>query len=265
LFSGQLSGSSVCLCSLSLWLPGFEVMALSSVMPIEVELDPIPTDLLGDNIARGLLDLMEKGELCDVEFVIGDESFLAHRCVLASASTCFRESLQLPATSDTALGQRWKLPLDADLRPAAVRLMLDCIYGAFIGPGASDGISAKQFDAATDAVNRDVLRLAQRFQLPRLEGHAACWLARNLTTANVVQRLTMCEEFRLSAVRAQILAHLMASPAALLQVAKSPEVAGTPLVLQDLLVQVLTVLEYDTASEESAKPPSQKKARKAGA
>mmetsp|Transcript_82263 Transcript_82263/g.158918 ORF Transcript_82263/g.158918 Transcript_82263/m.158918 type:complete len:322 (-) Transcript_82263:117-1082(-) len=90
----------------------------------------------------------------------------------------------------------------------------------------------------SDLVNKDVLMLARHFGMPRLHEHAARWLVKDLTTANVVDRLATCEEFGLGLLHDKIVEQLTANPAELTVVSTSPELMRHPRILQDLLVQV---------------------------
>lgn len=192
----------------------------------------------------GLRDLWEKNELCDVELVAGGQTFQAHRLVLAAVSGPFAECLarlgaemgSVPAASlaGTAKGNL-VMRLDDIAHPEAVQAMLDCIYGPRSGAPCV-------YHPSSHDVNRDVLRLAQRFQISQLLDQASCWLADNLSTSNVLQRLSACEEFGLVGVREKIFEQLTANPNALFVLAKDPEIVKMPVVLQDLLVRVLQLL-----------------------
>merc|ERR1719221_1132989 len=103
--------------------------------------------------------------------------------------------------------------------PEAVQAMLDCIYGPPAGAAGT-----KAYSPASEDANRDVLRLAQRFQISQLQHQASRWLTSNLSTTNVLQRLLACEEFALSDVRDKILEQFIANPNALFALANDPEI-----------------------------------------
>merc|ERR1719476_110410 len=109
--------------------------------------------------------------------------------------------------------------------------MLGYIYGA--GTNGS-----WEYKPSSAEVNKDILRLARSFDLMHLHEHAARWLAKGLTTANVVERLVTCEEFGLGLLREKIIEQLTANPAELMIVSSSVEIMKHPRILQDLLVQV---------------------------
>jgi len=116
----------------------------------------------------------------------------------------------------------------------SVRIMLDYMY--------SVGTSSQwEYDPSSLEVNRDVLRLAQHFNLPHLHEYAARWLAKGLATSNVVSRLVICEDLGLSLLRDKIIEQLTAHPTALTMVCTSPEIMQHPKILQDLLIQVASV------------------------
>jgi len=94
------------------------------------------------------------------------------------------------------------------------------------------------YTPTSDLVNKDVLRLARHFDMPRLHEHAARWLVKDLTTANVVDRLATCEEFGLRMLHDKIVEQLTANPTELTIVSCSPELTRHPRILQDILVQV---------------------------
>jgi len=233
---------------------------------LKVNLGPMPADEQCGGMIEGLRLLLEKGELCDVILVAGGQSFYAHRSVLASVSRSFHELLmRLGSTGGLPGGLDAKpllLRLDEVSHPVAVQAMLDCIYGPFAGP-------PREYGPQTEEANRDVLRLAQRFQLAQLKDQAARWLAVGLTTANVLERLSICEEFGLTDVREKVLEQLIANPdGALFVLAKDPEIRNVPTVLQDLLVRILGLLgageqiNCPKSSSSGGKSQQSKQARK---
>merc|ERR1719183_1297090 len=109
--------------------------------------------------------------------------------------------------------------------------MLDYIYQ--VGTGCEWGYSPSSLE-----VNKEVLQLAHHFELKHLHEHAARWLTRGLTTKNLVERLVICEEFKLGMLREKLIEQLTSNPGELSLVCRSTEVLAHPTILQDLLVQV---------------------------
>jgi len=224
----------------------------------------MPPDDHSGGIVGGLRLLLEKSELCDIILIAGGQSFLAHRAVLAAVSASFHECLMHVGSSEGTSGlaggtdsQSLVLKLDDICHPEAVQAMLDCIYGPCAG-------APLEYNPSTEDANRDVLRLAQRFQVSQLEDQASQWLIKGLSTANVLERLVTCEEFGLVEVREKILEQLTQNPEALFVLAKDPEVTKVPAVLQDLLVRVLKLLGCESNLQRINKSHS-KPSRRAGA
>merc|ERR1719161_68526 len=118
-----------------------------------------------------------------------------------------------------------------------------------------DGNVWKDYSPASQEITRDVLRLAQSFQLPELTSRATMWLAKDITTGNVVERLAMCSDFGLEVLHAKIMEQLTLNRQALVEVAHSSQITKHPELMQAMLKQA-SVQGLDL--EESAK----KKARK---
>lgn len=235
-------------------------------MELKVDLGPMPKDEYRGGVIEGLRALLEKSELCDVVLIVGGQSFLAHRAVLAAVSSSFRECLTHLGSDEGLSGgadpKSLVLKLDDITHAEAVRAMLDCIYGPSVGP-------PKEYAPSTEDANRDVLRLAQRFNISQLQDLASRWLARGLSTANVLERLVACEEFGLVEVREEILEQLTANPDALFVLAKDPEITKVPSVLQDLLVRILKLLGCTESKPQAVtvgqqKPPEGKAGKRAG-
>jgi len=219
---------------------------MAAPMDLCIDLGPMPEDAHAGLLMEGLRGLWEKSELCDVELIAGGQTFLAHRPVLAAVSPSFRECLmRLSTVQDVSAGAKKILTLKlGDItHPEAVQAMLNCIYGPLTAPNAP-----RSYNPTNEEANRDVLRLAQRFQITQLLAEASRWLTSNLSTANVLQRLVACEEFGLADVRDKILDQITANPTALYVLAKDPEVVKAPSVLQELLVRVLKLLGCDSAT-----------------
>lgn len=212
-------------------------------MELEVDLGPMPSENNRGSLLSGLRGLLDRRELCDVALVAAGEVFPAHRAVLAASSKAFRE--RLPKLGSTGCvkdaGGLPALRLDDVTHPEAVQALLNCVYGADVQEG-DDGVTEYKYSPSSEEANRDVLRLARDFGLMALEDQAARWLARGLTTSNVLRRLAACEEFGLKEVKEKILEQLTANTDALYELVSDPAVIQVPGVLQDLLLRMLHLL-----------------------
>lgn len=244
----------------------------AAAMDLKVDLGPMPVDALSGGATDGgaLRTLLDRNEFCDVILVAGGKEFCAHSLVLAAVSAGFHQQIQqeyvkgvcgfVPGLDRPPM----KIHLNNVSHPEAVQDMLDCIYG----PVSTE---SHQPHSKTESANRDVLQLAQAYQIPPLQSQASIWLSQNLSTQNVLSRLAICEEFSLHEVREKILEQLIADPVALPMLARDPEVTKVPKVLQDLLVRILTLVTTTgtEAHPQQANPaPGKthgKQARKAGA
>jgi hypothetical protein len=241
----------------------------SPAMQLEVDLGPMPVDSLSGGAIEGggLRGLLERKEFCDVLLEVGGQSFAAHSMVLAAVSPSFCLQIQeekAKEVSGMVVGvdrQPLVIHLSSVSHPEAVQDLISCIYGA---------LSHTEAACKTETAHRDAIRLAQTFQIPQLQEQSSWWLARNLTTHNVLARLAICEEFGLLEVREKILENLIADPVALPMLVRDPEITKVPKVLQDLLVRILTLLgagvdaSVQHGNSIQAKPQG-KQTRKAGA
>jgi hypothetical protein len=219
---------------------GTKPVALSVKLPaVKIE----SADALGD----GLRDLYRKGEFTDVALVCAERTFSAHRVVLAAKSPVLRESLSGSGAGHAEAGGKQEIRLVEIANPEAVSFMLDYLY-------QKDDSEWKDYNPRTQEINKDVLRLAQMFRLPGLTERAMHWLAKDLTTGNVVERLTICEDFGLQLLSGKILEQLTCNKKALGEVANSPQIMTYPKLMQALLQKAACV--PDDA------PQPKKKARK---
>lgn len=194
--------------------------------PIELVLQPPTTaDLVGDRLAPGVLELHKKKELCDVTLRCAGAVVSAHAAVLASQSDAFREAVAACAKPDA--GPR-EVSLEGVTNPEAIHYMLDFVYG----------VSAEELDAFNPKsieVTKDVLLLAKDYNFPHLTERAARWVARDITTGNVIERLGVCETFGLGSLRDKILQQLTYNRQALMEVVGSPQIMEHPALMQAML------------------------------
>merc|ERR1719431_63071 len=106
--------------------------------------------------------------------------------------------------------------------------MLDHLYQV-------DGGEWQRYNPQTQEINRDVLRLAENFKLSSLTTRATHFLAKDISTGNVVERLKICEDFGLDMLREKILEQLTFNKTALAEVANSPQIMGHPKIMQAML------------------------------
>jgi hypothetical protein len=212
----------------------------------EVELKvklPTPKTDKGPGLVGGLRALFKNQELCDVELVCAEVVIPAHKAVLAAQSPVFKQGLQ--AEEHGAGRQQIRL---ADVaNPEAVRLMLNHVYEM------SDD-DWQHYNPGTQEINKDVLRLAKNFQLPGLADRAMHWRSKDLTTGNVVERLTICEEFGLQTLSDKIISQLAMNKKALFEVSNGPQIMSYPKLMQALLQHTAGVPEEKIVESKQKKP-----------
>lgn len=219
----------------------------SKPVPIKVSL---PSKKAESTLATTLRTLYQKGEFCDLDLTCGEQRFPCHKTVLTAMSVVFAEGLR--KAEGGSGGERPEVRLTEVSNPEAVRFMLDFMY-------EMDSEVWRDYNPATQEINKDVLRLAERFQLPALTLRATHWLAKDITTGNAVERLAICSEFGLKDLRSKIIQVLTTSRTALQEVAHSPKILEHPELMQALLQQAAG----HPSGGETTSPPT-KKAKKGG-
>merc|ERR1719352_73567 len=225
-------------------------------VPLNVKLGPV--QLTPEPLAQGLQELYRRGEFTDVVLICAEQHFLAHRIVLAAQSEAFKVGLASPPPAN---GMRHEIRLGDIANPEAVKFMLNFLYQL-------DDKEMAKYNPRTQEINRDVLRLARQFNLPGLTQRAMVWLAKDLTTGNVVERLSICEEFSLGELTDKILEQLTNNRQALAEVAHSPQIMTYPRLMQAMLQCAASAAPSASAKEskpepEPEAPAPKKKARKA--
>jgi len=212
-------------------------------VPLTVKLSTKPKQQPTDSFTNGLREFYRKGEFSDVILRCAEQSFPAHKVVLASASSVFKEGLA--GRTGGSAAEKEEVRVAGIENPEAVKVMLDYVYQ--IEDEAWD-----KYNPKTQEINKDVLRIAQNFALPGLTQRAMHWLAKDLTTGNVVERLTICDDFGLVDLREKILEQLTLNKKALTEVANSPQIMKYPRLMQALLQQAAAAVE-DTAAAQPKK------------
>merc|ERR1712083_503803 len=131
--------------------------------------------------------------------------------------------------------------------PEPVKIMLDYMYHI-------DSSFWDDYNPRTQEITKDVMRLAQDWHLSGLQDLVTRWLAKDITTGNVVERLKICEEFGLTLLCEKILEQLTCNKKALAEVAHSPQIMQHPKLMQALLQQA--------ASEPDASSPPARAGKK---
>lgn len=213
--------------------------------PVSLTVKVPPPKQTEDAMATGLREMYQRGDFVDVTLSCADQSHAAHRVVLASRSPIFRSLLD--AQGPPAPGTRQEVRIAEISNPEAVKFMLDFIYEAQVSDWAA-------YNPSTQEITKDVLRLAQQFQVKGLTESATVWLAKDINTGNVVERLAICDDFGLGELREKILNQLHMNKTALIEVATSPQIIEYPELMKDLIL-----LQASGMQDE----PQAKKARKA--
>jgi len=216
----------------------------SKLVPLSVRLPAISRPD-SDPLSEGLREFYRRGEFCDVTLLCAGQSFLAHRAVLASQSEVFKKGLSEEGMSCNGPRQEIRLEIS---NPEAVKFLLDFIYHT------TDDYTWKDYNPRTQEINKDVLRLAQNFEFPRLTERATHWLSKDLDTGNVVERLGICEDFGLNELREKILHQLTMNKTALAEVANSPQIMQYPGLMQALLQQAAHTSDADELARGGKRP-----------
>jgi len=197
----------------------------------------------------GMRKFFQQREFCDAILVCEEQEFHVHKCVLAAKSEVFR----------TLLKDTNEIRFSDIANPEAVRWMLDYFYE--IGYGVSnEAASAGLYTPASQAINADVLRLAQKYELPALRARATLFMTKELSTHNAVERLAICDEFGLTELRERILEQLTANKKALAEVTSSPAITAYPTLMREMLALIAT--SGGGAFDEQPNGPAKKKLKR---
>lgn len=195
---------------------------------ITIKMPPIKDMHDDTQTVNAFREMYLRGEFVDVALICADQTFHAHRTMLAAHSEVFRKGLaSMPAAA--VHRSRQEISFMDIAHSDAVKVMLDYLYKVDLTTWEERNSRLLQ------DITVDVLRLASHFQLSGLLALASRWLLAGVTTANVLDRLATCEEFQLEDMRIRILRHIAKDKDALGQVSTNKHVAQNPQLLHDLL------------------------------
>lgn len=187
--------------------------------------------------------LYHSGEFTDVALLCAGQRLLAHRAVLAARSRAFKDYLMQLSPVAAA---RPEIILSEVTNCEAAKIMLDHLYYL---DDEKDYWDRRMQDMPcslrTQQLVREVLLLANRFELSILTHRATIWLSKGLTTDNVVERLSICNEFELSELADKTLEQLIMSREALAKVANSRELMTHPKIMRAMLQNIAVPRDPD--------------------
>ncbi|OEL28157.1 BTB/POZ and MATH domain-containing protein 2 [Dichanthelium oligosanthes] len=132
------------------------------------------------DITKKLGKLLETGEFSDVTFLVGGETFKAHRMVLAMQSPVFKAKLYGPMREATA-----KHVAIEDMEPAVFQALLHFIY-----TGSLPNTSVIWRDIDYDMVQH-LLVAADRYSVDNLKLACESMLCKNLSIQSAVAMMTL--------------------------------------------------------------------------
>jgi hypothetical protein len=140
--------------------------------------------------------------------------------------------------------------------PQAVSILLEHVYGM-------DGGLSENYSVSDDATNKDVLRLASDLQIPTLKELAMQWMTKDVTSANVILRLSIAQDFALHEFFEGAAGALASDMPALREVTNDLAIVKHPDILQALLMRVATACNSARINKKQGEQRPAKKARTA--
>ncbi|KAL6883419.1 hypothetical protein ACP4OV_010833 [Aristida adscensionis] len=200
-----------------------------------------PSDL---NLHLGTLLAAQKG--VDVTFQVGEETFRAHRCVLAARSRVFDAELFGPMkeSTDTAI-----VRVD-DMEAEVFRALLGFVYTDTLPD--PDYPESKQHEAA---MAQHLLVAADRYDLGRLKLVCEEKLCKHIDTGSVAAILALAEQHHCDGLKAACF-HFLSSPSTLNEVMATDGfehlTRSCPSVLKEL-VSMSNIAAHISVGDEEAK------------
>ncbi|CDJ26340.1 hypothetical protein CFC21_043097 [Triticum aestivum] len=152
----------------------------------------VPTSCIQHHIS----DLLQSEEEADVTFKIGDDTFVAHRCVLAARSTVFRAELFGPMKEGTIGG----IIHIEDMEGNVFKALLSFIYTDSLPKMAIDTLEDEREDQEVLWLQH-LLEAADRYDLERLKVLCEEKLCQHIDVGSVTTILTLAEQHNCSVLK----------------------------------------------------------------
>ncbi|KAL6643076.1 hypothetical protein ACP70R_021257 [Stipagrostis hirtigluma subsp. patula] len=164
------------------------------------------------DLHRQLGDLLAAKESVDVTFLVGGETFMAHRCLLALAarSPVFKAELFSAAMKESTAAAVIRVD---DMEPKVFGALLGFIYTDMVPSGGPGTVQKEEI-----AMAEHLLVAADRYDLKRLKLICEDKLCRLIDTGSAATILTLAEQNNCRGLKNACL-HFLSSPSKLIAVA----------------------------------------------
>ncbi|KAJ0259507.1 BTB/POZ and MATH domain-containing protein 3 [Hirschfeldia incana] len=204
------------------------------------------------NMGQGLKDLLDSELGCDIAFQVGDETYKAHKLILAARSPVFRAQFYGPV-GDNSVDR----VVIEDMEPYIFQAMLSFIYTDVL-PDVHE-ITGSTSNASFTNMIQHLLAAADLYDLGRLKILCEAFLCEELNVDNVATTLALADQHQFLQLKAFCL-KFVASPANLRAVMRSEGFKhlnqSCPSVLPELLNTVAAADKSSTSSGQSSKKRS---------
>nr|AAM66127.1 unknown [Arabidopsis thaliana] len=201
------------------------------------------------NMGQGLKDLLDSEVGCDIAFQVGDETYKAHKLILAARSPVFRAQFFGPIGNNNVD----RIVID-DIEPSIFKAMLSFIYTDVL-PNVHEITGSTSASSFTNMIQH-LLAAADLYDLARLKILCEVLLCEKLDVDNVATTLALAEQHQFLQLKAFCL-KFVASPANLGAVMKSEGFKhlkqSCPTLLSELLNTVAAADKSSTSGQSNKK------------
>ncbi|CAN6807900.1 hypothetical protein Bca4012_002306 [Brassica carinata] len=169
--------------------------------------------LPSSDMGQGLKDLLDSEVGCDIAFQVGDETYKAHKLILAARSPVFRAQFYGPIGNNNV-----ERIVIEDIEPSIFKAMLSFIYTDVL-PDVHEITGSASASLITNMIQH-LLAAADLYDLGRLKVLCEVFLCEKLNVDNVATTLALAEQHQLSELKAFCL-KFVTSPGNLRAVMKS--------------------------------------------
>ncbi|WZY82099.1 hypothetical protein YC2023_028483 [Brassica napus] len=169
--------------------------------------------LPSSDMGQGLKDLIDSEVGCDIAFQVGDETYKAHKLILAARSPVFRAQFYGPIGNNNV-----ERIVIEDIEPSIFKAMLSFIYTDVL-PDVHEITGSASASLITNMIQH-LLAAADLYDLGRLKVLCEVFLCEKLNVDNVATTLALAEQHQLSELKAFCL-KFVTSPGNLRAVMKS--------------------------------------------